>query len=345
MRAVVHAGMHKTGTSSIQDSLKAASLGKLHYLDWQAANHSAMFALLFHEPVEQYHAFKGNGATREELLRKREIWHDRLLAQMSSSKYESIILSAEDISLAEIGALERLRKVLDDYCSDIQVIAYAREPVAFMQSAFQQRVRGGGLNKLVPAALWPNYRNRFEKIDLVFGRENVKLKKFSAPELVDGDVVADFSNELGISLKKDEYIRSNASYTLEALSLLFAQRYLGDGFVRGFPGAQRSNTRFVAALGEIGSQKFQFAASLVDPVLEANRQDLEWMEERLGSSLRRDDRESTGRLIGSEEDLLSIAEENRAELENLLMRIIQSETSDPHGRLVRNLEMVRKVFY
>lgn len=345
MRAIIHPGMHKTGTSSIQDTFKKADLGHIHYLDWRAANHSGMFALLFREPVEEYHAFKGNGVSRDQLLAERAEWRRRLLDQLQSGEFDSVMISAEDISSSDTESVERLAETIAPYCSDVQVIAYVRTPAGFMQSAFQQRVKGGGLNRLGPASLWPNYRSRFEKLDQVFGRENVKLKKFAPDRLVDGDVVRDLASELGIEIKDADIVRSNESISLEALALLFAQRRLGEGFVSGFPGAQRSNARFVAAISTLGSGRLRFSPRLVDPVIARNRADLDWMEQRLGESLD-DGRDADDPLaISSEDDLLRIAEENREKLDRLLIGIIRSKGQDPQAGLVRNLELLRKLHY
>ena len=56
---------------------------------------------------------------------------------------------------------------------NITVIAYVRPPVSFMASAFQQAVRVEGRTDR-RSRFWPGYRERFEKLDTVFGRENVR---------------------------------------------------------------------------------------------------------------------------------------------------------------------------
>lgn len=336
--------MHKTGSSSIQRTLQRQDLGNTRYLDWRSPNHSALFALLFHEPVEEYHAFSGNGIPRDHLLEDRATWMTRLNEQMLSHDYDRVLFSAEDISGGYRDAVARMAEFFRERSSDIEVIAYVRPPISFMQSAFQQRVRSGGLNHLDPATLWPGYRARFNKLDQIFGRANVKLKKFSAGKLIGGDVVLDIAQELGVNLVEELIVRGNESASLEAVALLFAQRHLGDGFVKGFAGAQRGNTRFISALDKIGTRKLIFAPKLVEPVIEANRADLDWIEERLGESLL-DTPQSSDLQISSEADLLVVAEECSGELEDLLINLIRSDVPGEHGRIARNLNLLRHLHY
>lgn len=214
-----------------------------------------------------------------------------------------------------------------------------------MQSSFQQRLKANLRELSESQAPWPNYRKRFEKLYNVFGKENVTLKLFDPASLVSGDVCVDFFAELGLQIRPDQVVRANESMSLEACALLFAQRSLGQGFVQGFEGVHASNFAFIDSLSRIGKGKFRFKRSFLEPIVEKYRHDIDWMEARLGVSILdlpdKDDQDS----IGSAEDLLQIADRNRDALEDLLFREICKQGDAPRDRLIRNLELLRKMRY
>ncbi|MFC2970477.1 hypothetical protein [Acidimangrovimonas pyrenivorans] len=336
--------MHKTGSSSIQQTFSGFKPEGYCYFDWKTPNHSPLFALLFHEPVESYHRFSGNAEPRQQLLAERAQWRDKLIAFIEENRGATQVFSAEDISGRYEGAVAAMRDFFAEYYDEIEVIAYVRPPISYMQSGFQQMVKGGGLDVLEPRRLWPNYRGRFEKLERVFGADRVRFRKFGKDSLVGGDVVTDFAAAVGAELPKDRIVRANDSLSLEAVALLFAQRRLGEGFVRGFEGAHTANNRFIRLLSRIGEQKLVFAPALTDPMVEANRADLDWMEARLDAPLL-DTPGTGGRQIASEDDLLAVAEENLPALEELLATELENSADAPRTRLVRRLEMLRRLSY
>lgn len=343
MELFIHAGMNKTGSSSIQATLNGRRFGTTRYLDWRSPNHSGLFALLFHEPVEAYHSFKLKGFSREALLAQRREAFEQLDAELASGETGRLIFSGESVSAHYPDAVFRMADHLATRGVDVRILAYVRPPVSFMQSAFQQRVRSGGMKTLRPKGLWPAYRARFEKLDQAFGRERVTLKPFLRDRLTGGDVVLDLLAELGVTLDPAEIVRTNESASLESIAMIFAQRHFGSGLSMGFPGSHRSNERFIKALGRIGTQKLAFSPALTDPVMAENRDDLEWMEERLGTPLA-DAPSPSDRPIATEADLLAVAEEACDTLEPLLLEAMRADAPGDHGRLTRNLEVLRALF-
>lgn len=160
-----------------------------------------------------------------------------------------------------------------------------------------------------------------------------------------GDVCIDFFQKIGVELSTDQIVRVNESMSLNACGLLFAQRNIGQGFVQGFKGAPSKNDAFVASLSRLPGRLLKFKRSILLPLFDEWRADLEWMEERLGVSLSDLPEEDAPDAIGSEEDLLAIADLNRDALEDLLIAEIQKEGEQPRDRLIRNLELLRKIHY
>ncbi|MAP95584.1 MAG: hypothetical protein CMK07_11595 [Ponticaulis sp.] len=342
MRAIIHAGMHKTGTSSIQDTLAKIDHPDYAYLKWRSPNLSGLFAQQFYEPVEEYHSFKLSGQTREELLRERKANFLRMSEQLSQVTKPNLIFSAEDITAPNdtFGmATQKLADYLSNWATEFKVYAYVRTPSSFMMSAFQQRVKGSKLKNIKVDTLWPRYRDRLERLDKIFGQENVELVKFHRSEFKGGDVVTDFAGRLGISLTPDQIEQSNEGLSLEALALLFAQRNLGSGRPSGFKGSHKLNDQFIEKLSSIGSGKSSFSPEFLEPIFEANKDDLDWIENRLGAKLS-DIPAPAPNQISCDEDLIAIAEANSNELDHALVELLSESEL---GRSMTAVEKAEKI--
>lgn len=350
MKIVIHIGMHKTGSSSIQQTFAPLKHPDLEYIDWDfSGNHSTLFVLLFQDAdkLAEYHEFKARGP---EFIRGlpalREDWRKRVSAQLAGAADKTVIFSGEDISNPSLeNALPRLRDFFGEWSNDISVIGYARPPAGFMVSAFQQYLRGGTIANLSKGGASPQYRARFERIDQTFGRDIVRLREFSPDRMLNGDVVQDFAHEIGLGpLKEDQIIRANESRSLEAAALLYVQRKLGQGFVQGFDGAQVVNNTFIARLATIGTRKFAFSPQMLAPILEKERDDIAWMEDRLGhgfsggSAAHKD-------AISSLDDLVDIALEQYDAVQELLGEKAAIEGPATPESLVRALERLREKCY
>ena len=340
MKVIIHAGMHKTGSTSIQETFVRHDLGHVRYFRWRSISHTGLFALLFSEPVEDFWYFKRNGDSREELLQQREKWLESFEQDLTRPGWSTCLLSTEAITHPHpqcLSALAPLKAFLEKYSDDIQVIAYIRPPVGFMQSIFQQAIQSGR-SVLNPQGRWPRYRHRIERLDRVFGRENVTLRKFDPKTLENGSVVDDLAEFAGIALPPGSARNKNESLSLEALALLFVQRKFGRGIATGFPGASGKNAALRKCLAAIGKEEIRFAPELLLPIIEANKADLEWMERRLSEPLLDIPKNSNGFLLRSEQDLLSVADRSFPELEALVPDPPTDATLSTRENTIRKME-------
>ncbi|MEO0892516.1 MAG: hypothetical protein AAFY35_07965 [Pseudomonadota bacterium] len=287
-RVVVHVGMHKTGTSSIQDTFFRSTDPELAYVDWTSGNHSPLFVLLFEDPQkqDQYHIFRNRGAAYlKELPQLRAQWLDRVRRQVRQARGKTVVFSAEDSSAPKFEhATQQMQAFFAGLSEDVRAVGYARHPKSFIQSAFQQNLRGGIVIDMERKGLRPNYRKRFEKIDRYFGPDNVILREFHRDRMTGGDVVQDFASTIGITPPSEaEIIRSNPSMSLEATALLYVQRKYGRGLVSGFVEADAANNWFLDRLSKIGQSKLVFCNDMLAPLMGRIAEDVAWMEARLGT--------------------------------------------------------------
>lgn len=344
MKIVIHAGMHKTGSSSIQDYMSAADLEGISYASWRSPNHSALFVLLFadEETLFSYHSFRSRGSNYlSRILDIRQFWRDSLVEEMRDSAGKTFVFSAESISHPHYSnAIEPMANFFRQWSDDVNVIAYVRSPLSFANSAFQQRLKGGA-ESLNVGSLWPSYKKRFAKLEEVFG-EKLTLKPYDAERLVDGDVVKDFVSILGAEVKGDFSQKSNSSLSAEAAALLFCQRNVGNGFVDGFEGAHTVNESFIEALRSIGSSRLTISSELWGAVLAKNARDLEWVESRLGEPLV-DRLDPNAKAISSESDLLDIALAAQKDLGEVVRKSILGRRDREVEYLARSLDFLREV--
>lgn len=349
MSIIIHIGMHKTGSSSIQHTFAQLPSPEIEYIDWGiSGNHSALYVLLFEdlENLSDYHGFKARGPEYARTLPAlRKDWYARVSQQVARAGDKTVIFSAEDISSPAFeSALPRLHDFFSGWSESVSAIGYARSPGGFMASAFQQILKDSGIVDLNSRWALPDYRARFDRIDRIFGPNKVSLKDFSMDCLKGGDVVQDFAHEIGLSpLAEDQIIRTNESLSLEAVALLYVQRKLGRGFVAGFDGAHAANTTFIAKLATIGRRKFAFSAQMLAPILERERDDIAWMEERLGHPFSEFGAANPD-AIDSLDDLTDIALEQFDAVQDLLGEdaVDGPATTDT---LVRGLERLREQEY
>ena len=132
---IIHIGMPKTGTTSIQKTLKDFRDEKFHYANIRGeSNHSYSLWSLFSQaknPENHFHHVKRGRTGQEVDLFINEVRED-LERTFDVAGDRSIILSGEGIPTLSKEALVRLRDFLLAYCRTIQIITYVRSPISFI---------------------------------------------------------------------------------------------------------------------------------------------------------------------------------------------------------------------
>lgn len=282
---IIHIGMPKTGTTSLQRTLSRLDVPDWTYLKLAAHvnNLTAPFRAMFASNPERHHFFEKLGANQDEVRKKGRNWRGELKHYLENGRFNNLLISGEGISIIDDRGISRLKEFLSPYCDEIRIVAYVRPPMAFISSMLQQYIKNGETAFELEKRK-TNYRARFEKFDKHFGRENVHLWKFDSAHFTRGCLVADFCGRIGLSLPDGMVVRANESLSREALGLLLAYRKFGPGYGVGKT-VRRENNTIIEALYRVPGVKFKLAKEVLDPVIEKLKIDIEWMEERLGESL------------------------------------------------------------
>lgn len=311
---ILHFGMHKTGSSAIQRALRTHDLGPDHacvgIID--SANQSAAVIAMFSRNAHRHHNTVKRGYSPEEIQAIGQQQRARFASLLREHPAPSLVLSAEDAGQLKEDDLRQLRRFVQACGRTVRAVAYVRTPVSYMESALQQRIKGG-LGQWRPQDWWPTYQERFEKFDRVFGREAVSLWKYDPATFPDGDVVCDFFTRLGIPWQPaQQATRVNESLSLPAVRLLYAYRQCGPGYGVGGK-AIRANVMLIRKLGELTGPRLRLARAVCRPLLQRNADDLHWAEQRLGCPMA--DLSHDGSGLRSEAELLSFGAQELAWLQ------------------------------
>ena len=233
-KLVLHIGMAKTGTSTIQETLgqAAAQLQEqgIFYAPWKPFNHSFSFTVLFLKQPEKSFYYKQLAPISDEdwaseLERLAQQWE----AFFSSAQSGSWVISAENLGRLTEEGLAALRAFVQPFFDEIRVVAYVRDPLHALRSKWEQDVKELR-EPMSPQALLARTKKQltyrfFQRWIEGFGEENFILRRFDPGRFEGGNLVADFFAAAGLSLDNKlapPEKESNQSLGVEGVSLLLA---------------------------------------------------------------------------------------------------------------------------
>jgi len=276
-RCILHFGMHKTGSSSIQQSFFAGlAADACTYLHFGHPNPSRPLAAAFRAVVP---GRQGGGRGRRAPGAERERIRTELRRQLEARPGSVFLLSAESITGFREEEFAALAEFLAGHCDEVLAAGYVREPRGYIASAFQQVLKAGDA-RFELEKRYPRYRQRFAKLEHVLGAERVRYWPFDPAGFAQGCVVRDFCARLGFPVEIERIRRVNESLSLPALQLLYAYRRCGPGFGSG-AAAVRHNELLIEQLRALSGPKLEFGDALLGPILARNGADRAWMEARV----------------------------------------------------------------
>ncbi len=311
---ILHIGMDKTGSTSIQKTLHSHLHfdSKYEYVHLSNTNHSSALITLFssNKSTEGYKKNKVKNLSRQEI----KALYSSFIDNFKQSE-KSMILSTEALPSFHIKDLKKLKRFLKRFFDKITVVGYVRGPLSYSPSGFQERIKSINHNHKFEFNT-PKYKNSLKKFDDIFGKENVKLWKFDKNSLLENNVVLDFCNRVGITSIPSSIINTNKSLSKEALSLLYIfRKYVP--MQKLDRQIMQKNKNFISKLTTIGSTKLSIDQSLVKLAMKRNSKHIGWVEERLGESFN-EKWTSSPTDIRCEDDLLSPSKETIEQLITLI---------------------------
>lgn len=285
---ILHIGLHKTGSTFIQRSLRAGAdvlrAEGIAAPDLGPDPGWPLLYLLSDAPTGRVLS-EGRRHARDLAPETRAIQRRDLDALLADPDIPTAILTAEQMSSnlprPDIRALRETARTHD---RRPHVICYLRAPVAFATSMAQQFVKmGGDLDRVSKRPPLPDYRRKLAPWLNVFGPEQCDLRLFDRKALIGGDVLADFLAAIGApGLKLPELPddQRNESLTARGMALMGARRRLLNRL------APSLATREAPALARLAARMpgpaWRLPPQTEAWVREQTAEDVAWLAETLG---------------------------------------------------------------
>ena len=300
-RVYLHAGLGKTGTSTIQSYL-AANAVRIereydihfpHVFDLAApfaGNHSELLRTIATSEVEPLNthtlptsfAVNGAGPSAEEVRLQFE-------RGFSDSQASQLLISAEAVGHFDSTKMMLLASWLGKYSDSVEVIACIRHPAAALSSEIQQRLRFGAVLKdLYEYPPYYSFRGLLPRLETAFPGSHVVLYDFDTASRCSSGIVGTFLQKIGI----EESLRGGAprpmnpsmsQYGAMLLSALNDARSCGDTAFTSKGGIPND----VAPFLRIPGRKFQAVPRAYERLEQVVERDLLWLEREYGLSLTR----------------------------------------------------------
>jgi hypothetical protein len=283
-RCILHYGMPKTGSSSIQTwLLQALDDPRYLYLNLGRRGSGNIMVSAFLEKPEAHYRNLRRGVEGEDLRAEMRSIREQMVLQLSTLGSRTALFSAELLASIRPPELQSIASLLSNHCQELHAVGYVRSPVSFMESVYQQRLKAGNPG-LDLRKIYPRYRMRLKKFEAQLGAAHVEYWHFDPRSFVKGCVVRDFCQRIGIVFAGEDVARVNDSLSLRAIRLLYAYRQFGPGYGKG-EGAMKENRALIQRLLQLPGPKLRLHRDAVAPTLAEYRDDIAWMEARLGKSL------------------------------------------------------------
>ncbi len=219
MKALIHIGIEKTGTTTIQEFLhlnrdKLANQG-VAYLQSPGLRNNRRLATYCMKNNKLDDQVKDMGilsdAKRNEWKAKFRQNFDQEITNLDE-KISSVIISSEHFH-SRLTTKEEVKNLLDflsTYCNDIKILVYLRRQDKVAVSHYSTMIKFGDTRSNVfpdvpPNDPYYNYYDLIERWTTVFGKQNIDIRIFDKHKFVDGDLLQDFISATGL-IDSDNFV-------------------------------------------------------------------------------------------------------------------------------------------
>ncbi|MEX3014421.1 hypothetical protein [Gymnodinialimonas hymeniacidonis] len=293
---ILHIGMPKTGTTSIQRALNSARGGAdWTYLDLNPPHSANPVILRAHGGISPVGTHPGPRGVQTSDAARAHL--DNMLASVRTPR---AILSAEVMVRLPPAAIANLLAHLSAHTRKITAIAYIRPPYSFVTSYTQQFYKTGygpladvirRAQRPIPAdiSIW----------DHALGHGNVRLFPFVPDTFAEGSVVQHFAEVLALGPLVERSGNANVSLGGEGTRLLAL-------FRRHNPARHPHDGRILHRLAKLGGQPFRLHPACLTDMAEMAEATRTWASDRMGWAISEVPPEADERSIRQDADFEDI---------------------------------------
>lgn len=236
MQAIVHIGIEKTGTTSIQSFMtlnrQALAQGLVCYPSTPGqSNHMKLGAFATNDDKRDDLRARYKLFTKGDIEQFRGSFVRELRDEVLSAGCPTVVFSNEHCSsrLIEDAEIERFRDMLLGLFDSVRIVVYLRRQDEAALSHYATKVKAGHTR---PIAL-PDEEERRERYDYasllsrwskVFGRSQLTVRLYDKAHLVDGDAVADFMATISLPPNPGYEMPKRENESMDAVSLEWLRR-------------------------------------------------------------------------------------------------------------------------
>lgn len=300
-KVILHAGAHKTGTTTVQQvlfqnrvNLREAGVlyPKLTLSGKPVSNHSLVFDNLFTVSPERNHHHIMHGLdTAEKVESQKKITIKEIESQIKKFSGNTLLFSAESISSIKYNeqALHRIRSFFTEITNhdvDLSILMSIRNPYKFYPSIIQQQLKGG-LSVSLSYKKWLDlccdyFQNIILRSERIFGKDQVKIVRFEDSIKSEVGLVGTILMYAGLPKRFvtqpafTRITRSNPSMSQEASWILSNINEDIPKIVGSTANPERKKFKIRRVL-EIPGQRFQLPPERLKLIVEKSKEDLDWV--------------------------------------------------------------------
>jgi hypothetical protein len=243
--------MHKTGTSSIQQSFYEFNDGSTTYLSDLGINHSVPIMTIFSNDPYSYHIWNEQGKSHKEIDKKKKEYKDALDNFLKKSKHDKVIISGEDIGFLDEEEKKNLLLYFIKKQFEIKVICLFRDPCSYAASDLQQKIKGG--RKKIHM-VHPFYLKRLKGFDIESNNVSFVLDDFHRILKEYRSPVRWFAEIVSVDNTKIKEVRANDSLSNQAMKIIYLFNKYGTQST-GTASRYRAKKEFIKIIKE----KYEFS--------------------------------------------------------------------------------------
>ncbi|MCM3308578.1 hypothetical protein [Priestia megaterium] len=292
---ILHVGLHKTGTTSIQKTLFSERNNKILeqkgyiYPKIFGENHSYPLYSAFCDSPETYYENIKKGYTNSQIQNINSQNLDKLRWELLEKEQSKLIISGEDISRLSVKNLKELKRYINSLSTlplIIKVLIYVRNPINWSVSAIQEKIKGGETYQTafyyMENHLKFHFQKKFKKFLEVFGKEHIEIYPFEDAISYDYGPVGHFLSILDFHENEIDgfnIIRGNESMSLVTGEILSFINERLPMLKNGKINVGRSEGDF-ALLLNIRGPKFDIPQNDKIKLLESSQEDAKWFKDK-----------------------------------------------------------------